>query len=385
MSQAMYQVLFLGRREYMREALTERLTSALSELGLPKESMNFLEEGSGPDRQKNLPTIAIFLGYQGADDDPHDDLIELLEDSSVVIPVVKDLNQISNYLPSSLLHINAIEASLPDHNIERIVTLVLENFKLLRRERRVFISYKRSDSQAVANQLYDALDARGFDVFIDIRSVPPAEDFQDILWHRLTDSDVVVLLDTKGFRESRWTTEELAKANLSNIQILHMLWPEQNEDPETAFSHFYFVRPEMLSEAAPVELSGKAVTEVCNLCESLRARAIAARHRYLVDTFCDLARDLGFEPNVQPARWISLEAGDKRVVAVPAIGIPTSERIDQISKSVSAEGFEGRETWVLYDNRGVLTRWIEHLDWLDGYLPTRTISVRKIAETLGEL
>lgn len=369
----------------MREALIERLSSALSELGLPKESIDFLAEGSGPNRKNNLPTIAIFLGYQGANDDPHHDLLKLLDESSVIIPVVEDLGQISKYLPSSLLHINAIAASLPDNNVERVVTLVLENFKLLRRERRIFISYKRSDSQVVANQLYDALDARGFDVFIDVRSVPPAEDFQDILWHRLTDSDVVVLLDTKGFRESRWTTEELARANLSNIQILHMLWPEQEEDPETAFSHFYFVRPELLSKADPVELTEMAVAEVCNLCESLRARAIAARHRYLVDTFCDLARDLNFEPNVQPARWISLEAGDKRVVAVPAIGIPTSERIDQIFKSVSEEGFEGGETWVLYDNRGVLTRWVQHLDWLDGYLPARTISVRKMAESLEEL
>ncbi|WP_158515965.1 toll/interleukin-1 receptor domain-containing protein [Pararhodobacter sp. CCB-MM2] len=369
----------------MRDALIERLSSALSELGLPKESIDFLEEGSRSNRKKNIPTIAIFLGYQGADDDPHNDLLKLIDESSVIIPVVEDLSQVSNYLPSALLHINAIAASLPDNNLERIVTLVLENFKLLRQERRIFISYKRSDSQAVANQIYDALDARGFDVFIDVRSVPPAEDFQDILWHRLTDSDVVVLLDTKGFRESRWTTEELARANLSNIQILHMLWPEQEEDPATAFSHFYFVKPEMLSKADPVELSEMAVAEVCNLCESLRARAIAARHRYLVDTFCDLARDLNFEPNVQPARWISLEAGDKRVVAVPAIGIPTSERIDQIFKSVSEEGFEGGEKWVLYDNRGVLARWVQHLDWLDGYLPARTISVPKMAESLGEL
>ncbi|MEW3673962.1 toll/interleukin-1 receptor domain-containing protein, partial [Pseudomonas aeruginosa] len=79
--------------------------------------------------------------------------------------------------------------------------------------------------------LYDALDARGFDVFIDVRSVPPAADFQSQLWHRMSDSDVVVLIDTPGFREGRWTAEELARANATNVQILHLLWPGQKEDP----------------------------------------------------------------------------------------------------------------------------------------------------------
>ena len=149
------------------------------------------------------------------------------------VTVVSNLKHVSTEIPESIRHINAIEAVLPDLNFDYIVSLLLEGFRLLRRERRLFISYKRDDSQAVANQLYDALDARSFDVFIDIRSVPPAADFQAELWHRLSDSDVVILIDTPGFRSSRWTTEELARANATNIQILHRLWPGQPEDSES--------------------------------------------------------------------------------------------------------------------------------------------------------
>jgi hypothetical protein len=41
-----------------------------------------------------------------------------------------------------------------------------------------------------------------------------------------------------GFLSSRWTEEELARANSSNIQILQVLWPGQPEGAGGAFSTF---------------------------------------------------------------------------------------------------------------------------------------------------
>ena len=97
-----------------------------------------------------------------------------------------------------------------------------------------------------------------FDVFIDLRSVPPAVDFQSELWHRMSDADVVVLIDTPGFRESRWTTAELAKANATNIQILHLLWPGQKEDALSSFSHFMTLeRSDFLGMGAGSRKMGK--------------------------------------------------------------------------------------------------------------------------------
>jgi hypothetical protein len=50
---------------------------------------------------------------------------------------------------------------------------------------------------------------------------------------------VALLLDSLGFLASRWTEEELARANTSNIQILQLLWPGQTEGATAAFSTFY--------------------------------------------------------------------------------------------------------------------------------------------------
>jgi len=116
----------------------------------------------------------------------------------------------------------------------------LEGLGLLRERRRLFISYRRVEASGVAAQLYEALDAAGFDVFLDTHGIlRPGEPFQEVLWHRLADTDVALLLDTPGFLASRWTEEELARANVSNIQILQVLWPGQTEASAAAFSSLY--------------------------------------------------------------------------------------------------------------------------------------------------
>ena len=108
----------------------------------------------------------------------------------------------------------------PDKRLDAITNLVLENLGLLRRTRRLFISYRRSNSSHEALQLRHELDARGYDVFLDTHSVPRGDDFQEVLWHRLADSDVVVMLDTPGFMTSRWTKEELAQAEAMTIGMI---------------------------------------------------------------------------------------------------------------------------------------------------------------------
>jgi hypothetical protein len=307
-----------------------------------------------------------------------------------VITVVTSLQRVSHEIPANLQHINAIEAVLPGGDFDRIASLVFEGFRLLRRERRLFISYKRDDSQAVADQLYDALDARGFDVFIDTRKVPPGVDFQAELWHRMADSDVVILIDTPGFRASRWTVAELTQANATNIQILHLLWPGQSEDAESALSHFFPLQHSDFENFETKEedkvLTDEARLSICNFAERLRAKAIAARHRYLIDSFCDSARDHGLTPNVQPQRWISIDLPNGvQLAAVPTIGVPTSNRINEVFEEISASGDGTGVTWVVYDSRGILKSWLNHLGWLDQFLPVRSIAMARADKALSEI
>lgn len=381
--------MVLGRLDDRLVLLKSALGEQLGELGLDPSALNIVPESEAHTLDPWLPTIGIFLGYVGARDADHPHAKLLLEQSSMIVTAVSSVAAVGLEIPESLRHINAIEMDGAGDNLDRVVSLILEGFRLLRRERRLFISYKRSDSRVVANQLYDALDAKGFDVFIDTRTVPPAVDFQAELWHRLSDSDVVILIDTEGFRSSRWTTEELARANATNIQILHLLWPGQAEDPESALSYFHSLAPKDFSQLAEGDssaLTGQAVEEISAHAERLRARAIAARYRYLVDGFCDAARDRGLTADVQPERWISVGLSDgAELAAVPTIGVPTSDRIHAVFDAIAAAKSGSGGIWVLYDGRGMLGTWMTHLGWLDQYLPVKSVSMIRADSALEGL
>jgi len=386
---ALYQVIMMGSLDERATRVRDLVQERVRDLGLPADTIKFVPEATPEDLNSRLPAIGIFFGYAGVNAGAHPLVDKLVEDSSTIISAVSSLKAVKDEIPEPLRHINAIELVAPDLNFDRVASLVLESFRLLRRERRLFISYKRDDSQAVADQLYDALDARGFDVFIDTRSVPPAVDFQEELWHRLSDSDVVILIDTPGFRSSRWTTEELARANATNIQILHLLWPGQVEDAASAFSYFHFLEDREFSsrnaDGSPLGLSDSAVDRICRHAEQLRARAIAARYRYLVDSFCDAARDQGLPVNVQPQRWISVDLpSGKQLAAVPTIGTPTSDRINAVFNAISAANGGSGGTWALYDGRGMLGSWLSHLSWLDEYLPVKSVSMARADQALKD-
>jgi len=113
---------------------------------------------------------------------------------------VEDVTRFREFVPSDLAHLNAICVSDCGADFERLAARVLEGFGLLRETRRLFISYRRNETSGVAAQLYEALDASGFDVFLETHGIlRPGEPFQDIFWHRLADTDVAVVLDSPGF------------------------------------------------------------------------------------------------------------------------------------------------------------------------------------------
>ncbi len=163
-----------------------------------------------------MPSIGVFFGFTpnpalSAHD--ADRLDWLLRDGLLVIPVVEDIAQFTTLVPPQIAHLNGCSIADCGSDFERMASRVLEGYGLLRERRRLFISYRRIDTSGVAAQLYEALDAAGFDVFLDTHGViRPGEQFQEILWHRLADTDVAVVLDGSVTpRASRsWVLSRLA-------------------------------------------------------------------------------------------------------------------------------------------------------------------------------
>lgn len=383
-----YQIILMGGKDSRLEALKTTIKERAIDLGIDPNEILYLDESLFADNyDRKKPTFAIYFGNQNKI--VPTPLFRLEQDSIVIAPIVTSKTRVELEIPNELRHINVIEVGMKGDNISRLASLVFETFRLLRKERGIFISYRRKGSQPLANRLYEELDKRGFDVFIDVRSVPPAVDFQAELWHRMSDVDTILLIDTPGFREGRWTKAELAQANLLGIQTLHLLWPGQEEEPKFAFSRYVKLLATDFSGPTPgrgATIKQAVIDNICDLAEVLRAEAMALRHAHLVDNFCDAARDLTFHATVQPERWISVDLKNGNSLAVvPAVGRPTSDRINTIFDSISQHKAADAPVWAIYDSRGLHENWVSHLKWLDGHLPIRTVSVADVPDALKGL
>lgn len=89
---------------------------------------------------------------------------------------------------------------------------------------------------------------------------------------------------------------------------------------------------------------------------------------------------------MQIDQWISIaDWKDNGLAVIPAIGVPTADRINDIYNAVSNSKFKNSEKWIIYDNRGILKQWLDHLDWLDEHLPIKAVNMTKAPLLLEKL
>ena len=231
-----YQIAIIGNKHPLTGDILASVYGHLNELGIEAKYLVVIDENNfAADYQANAPLFCLYFGDTGGNFKNLDILDKLLSDASLILPIVDDIKRYRASTPVQLHNINGFE--LPSAiAIEPLVSVALEGLGLLRTSRKLFISYKREESSTVAMQLYEQLEKNGFDVFLDTHSIRPAEPFQDELWHRLADTDIVVLLNTPDFLKSEWTTKELAKANAMQIGILQLLWPTHRMEVTSVLS-----------------------------------------------------------------------------------------------------------------------------------------------------
>lgn len=128
-------------------------------------------EAFNPDQQRS--SAAIFFG---GDNPPVGNVAKLLERGIPLLPIASDVNRVNAEIPELLLPLNCLAYAA--NGPQRVATALLECAGLLPRQRRVFVSYRRGEAREAALQLFDALSARLFDVFLDTHGIPPAEDFR---------------------------------------------------------------------------------------------------------------------------------------------------------------------------------------------------------------
>lgn len=386
-----YQLLILGSKNELIPEIKEVFIKHITELGLSQEFIVFIDETNFEnDYIANAPAYCCYFGNQNSSFENIKEVEQLINDATLVLPIVDDIRNFDKCIPDSLRAINGFELS-SSGKIEQLVSSILEGLSLLRLSRRLFISYKRDESSTVAIQLYEQLEKAGFDVFLDTHSIRPGEKFQDELWHRLADTDVVVLLNTPGFLRSNWTKEELAKASMMSIGILQLIWPTHTQERESQLSIPLQLQSsdfgnEKFSDSSSYLVDSTAARIVSEV-ESLRARSLAARQDNIVTEFASSAANLGVKISLQPEKFIIMQLHrEKEVLIVPTVGVPqafTYHQSEELVRRAKSENTKG--IYLLYDHRSIREKWIEHLAWLDEYLHIKTIKITEVDKRIKEL
>jgi hypothetical protein len=316
----------------------------------------------------------------------HNDLpiIRLLHNQGIpIIPIVPQGGSFSA-LPVELRTSNGLKLQDGDPKLFEIASSALECIGLLRKQRRAFVSYRRTESKSAAAQLHDLLTAKGFDVFLDTHDVRPGDPFQDVLWHRLCDCDVLLMLDTPGYFASSWTRQELVRARSKSIQVLKLVWPDHVPDPRTSFAEAIELKStDLVGADGPITeiIAARIVLAV----ESLRSRAIAARYMAVTGSFRAEVQSIGGAiDGIGAHRAMSVRMPDGKVLwAYPVVGIPTADIFNDIANK-AANANQTDAPILVYDDVGIRDQWLAHLKWLDQNISSvRAIRARQAAWDLA--
>jgi len=373
----LYQIILLGNTDETADEIIKLFFERVKELKLQPDFYKVITAAQIADEYKgNQPAFVVYFGNDGEHIDAGT-VEHLLKDGNIVLPIFK--SSFSKEIPKVLENQNGLLYNNISLN-DKIVNLILESFGKLRNTRKVFISYKRDESTSVAIQLFEALEKNNFDVFLDTHSIKQGEPFQDELWHRMTDCDVIVILNTPQFLTSQWCEKEIAEANVKQIGVIQLVWPNHTLENMAQLSYPTLLKPidfegQTFDNKDTSKLTDSRLRNIVQQVESIRARNLAARQDNLITEFLNVARKFGKQVNLQPERFITETVADKkRRIFIPSVGIPQSIDCNQSSElRKEIKDYSVDEVYLIYDDVRIREKWLKHLEYLNEYLDVKTI------------
>jgi len=189
-----------------------------------------------------------------------------------------------------------------------IVPHVLAQAGITFAERRIFISYLRKETSAIADQLFVELTKKGYDVFLDRYSVSVGTVFQDQLMQDIDDKSVVILLHSAGVshKASYWVEQEIARIKQYRVGLLTLQIPDNNGIVSAIrpdINSDRYLKIESSDTNPQRELVPTKLSEVLRLIDETHSLALERRRR-------ELFVSLGAELTAKGINFDILPGGD---------------------------------------------------------------------------
>lgn len=279
-----------------------------------------------------------------------------------VLPVLK-----SGTNASSVLHqpIAKLHASYWNTSPTECVSAILSAAGIVPEESRIFISYRRLESQPLADQLFDELTHHNFDVFLDRFRMPPGADFQSRLAEEMEDKSLVLVLESPNILQSPWTEFEINFAKTRRLGLLALQIPGgicvPCVDPA---SREVLSRADFEPGLGSTRLTDVALQRVVQSVKNAHDRALLWRRQQLRDVIRDALTQEGASPPSMSTRGLLCTQGSGRDYAIwPA---PRAPRLPDFHRADVDRDPQARAVVVgpgayLTDNRQAQTIWLSKL------------------------
>ncbi len=346
-----YQLLALGTPFYLDE-----LKSSL-------EDVPYMAFVTVDTIDKKLPLLILYYGLTS--DDKNDvgiiDLNTRVKNHEV-LPIVQNVKEFNQCVPSSLGSVNAFVLS-DNRAVNKLKNRILSWFGLLDNTRKVFISYKRSDTTVLAHQLFDMLIKKGYIPFLDAYSIEPGFDFQEYLMNEISDADMFIMLNSSNYDQSDYTKAELVAASRLGIGILQVVFNESKNFEEAKLSSVLKIGNQLSKEQ---EYSQSVIEDIIYNMERFRAEGFRTKRRMLLDGL--KSKYVGKTISTLEDGSVSVSETSSNTVYYPITHVPTSEDLELAFHSMSKLDLpENTTKKICYYGIHCRCDKRNHLNWLNTY------------------
>lgn len=375
-------VVHQGLDDFASE-VREALRTATNEILLQPDLLKFRYGFDVSYVDPNANTAVLYLGsHAGSSDDDIDALLaEALNRQIPVMPLVRSSRQqgVLDELPPSIRRLNAADW---DRQRGQSLATLLGMLGLVEHERKVFISYRQSESTPLATQLHTELARNRFGVFLDRYSVAPGEDFQRRLDQDLGDTAFMLLIESPELHKSHWVQHEIAYAHSHRIGVLALTKPDVADgDRVLSIDEAFRMRlnPDDLTDEG--ELTEGRLRHVVLSIELAHARALRRRREQLLGSVRDKLFQGGYdcEP-IDDWAVLATRPNWKPAVFLVAPRRPRPEDLYDLhclhNKSMTNSNGEVAGSLV-HDVKHVDTKEREVLDWITESQPYESLILQE--------
>jgi TIR domain len=262
------------------QRLVNQFLSDLSELKFDSGRLEILENEMRDPGDRI--TLGLYVASTAGRNDPgcREQIERLIAASVPIVPLIEAGAAFSDVVPDSLHPINALDMV----SLAKVSAAVLRWLGLTEKHRRVFVSYRRSDSLLIGEQLWETLGKAGFDVFLDRFSVDPGVDFQERLTEALSDKAFLLLIESPHVTTSKWVEYEVEYARKSRMGLFALTWPDS-----VKMKNVFDKQRLQLAESDELErtpyggkLTDTLLGRLPDLVEQAHAKAMLARRRRMM-------------------------------------------------------------------------------------------------------